>query len=150
MYVCMYVAALTLDTIACAYAPTDILPIALPKIQEFLSMPSDTVGKSLCMYVCMYVYSYIHTYVEHSLVKESGMLALGALASGCLQEMSGKYFIYIYTFIHTYIFTELCTNKASYFIGHLSALFPFLISTMQVRIYVRTTYIHTYISYIHG
>ena len=146
---CMYVAALTLDTIACSYPSTEILPIALPKIQEFLSMPSDTLGRLKCMYVCtvcmycmyvcmhvcmtvcMYVcmktscirikacfsysiltvcihfcseilictyihlfihtstHTYIHTYIEHSLVKESGMLALGALASGCLQEMSG-------------------------------------------------------------
>jgi transportin-1 len=56
-------AALTLDNVALSFPPADILSFALPKIQE--SFQSGDV-----------------------LVRESGMLALGALSSGCLDDMA--------------------------------------------------------------
>ena len=107
----------------------------------------------VCGYIFLYVYMYvvvnfisiyIHTFVEHSLMKESGMLALGALASGCLQEMSGAYVLQ-YRVYHTYIHVTI-----GFSVGHLSALFPFLISTMQVLPYIHYTYIHiSKYQYIH-
>jgi hypothetical protein len=56
-------AALSLDIIAMSFPPKDILQAALPKIQACFE--NDQV-----------------------LIKESGMLALGALSSGCLEEMA--------------------------------------------------------------
>jgi hypothetical protein len=56
-------AALSIDVLAMSFPPRDILNAALPKIQSCFES-------------------------ENVLVKESGMLALGALSSGCLEEIS--------------------------------------------------------------
>mmetsp|Transcript_19376 Transcript_19376/g.20998 ORF Transcript_19376/g.20998 Transcript_19376/m.20998 type:complete len:1025 (+) Transcript_19376:149-3223(+) len=56
-------AALTLDVIAMSFPPREILGAALPKVQSCFED-------------------------ANVLVKESGMLALGALSSGCLEDMA--------------------------------------------------------------
>jgi len=77
-------AALTLDQLCCVVPASEVLPLALPPIQSCLATDNT------------------HS-LEATLVKESGMLALGALATGCLQDM----------------------------IQYLPSLFPFLIQSLQ-------------------
>jgi hypothetical protein len=74
-------AALSIDVIAMSFPPKDILQSALPKIQSCFE--SDQV-----------------------FVKESGMLALGALSSGCLDEMA-MYIPQLFPFIIANLKNEL-------------------------------------------
>lgn len=87
-------AAQTLDMVGVAFPPEMVMTVAFPKLQQKFSPDAAAVGA-----INLAEYSSLSGNIDPVvLVRESGMLALGALCNGCIDSMD-QYLPSLYAFL---------------------------------------------------